>query len=142
MARGLGGFVSAMLHRLSDDSGVPVPVLESEFQIVHQRHGTVEYAFSIRELPSLVQMHPGEDLTERYARAIQEFREARRQHLRRYEGVTETLAEVRQAGCTIIGYTESLALYSAYRIRKLNLDLLLDRLYSLGELDETHRGAT
>ena len=71
-----------MLTRLAADSGVPREQLEREFSVVHQRHGTTEYAFAIQELPSLVALHPGEDLVVRYASAIAAYRTARRQTLR------------------------------------------------------------
>lgn len=126
---------SAMLQRLSRDSGIPISNLEAEFQAIHQKHGTVEYAFSINELPSLLKLHPGENLAERYEAAIMEFRTARRAQLQLYPGVFETLSGIRQTGCAIIGYTESFAFYSAYRIRKLDLDLLLDVVYSPADHD-------
>jgi phosphoglycolate phosphatase-like HAD superfamily hydrolase len=121
---------SAMLRRIEMDSGVPSTILRREFREVHQRHGTVEYAFSIEELPSLQRLHPGADLRAQYATAIEAFRTARREHLRLYAGVKAVLTQLHETGCKIVGYTESFAFYSAYRIRKLDLDLLLDDLYS------------
>jgi len=120
----------AMLARLVDDSGVPREVLERELYAVHQRHGTTEYAFAIQELPSLVARHPGEDLVERYASAIAEYREMRRRTLRLYPDVAATLAAIRATGCSIVGYTDSRAYYANYRIRALGLDGLLDYVYS------------
>jgi phosphoglycolate phosphatase-like HAD superfamily hydrolase len=121
---------SAMLEQLSDASGVPKGALEDEFRAVHQRHGTVEYALAINELPSLTRLHPNADLAEVYSDAVDAFRTARRERLRLYPGVIETLERIRQSGCRLVGYTESIAFYSAYRIKKLGLDVLLDRLYS------------
>jgi phosphoglycolate phosphatase len=121
---------SAMLQRLSDDSGVSKTTLEDEFRAVHQRHGTVEYALAINELPSLARLHPHADLSQVYSDAIDAFRAARRARLRLYPGVIDTLETIRQTGCRLVGYTESIAFYSAYRIKKLGLDVLLDRLYS------------
>lgn len=119
-----------MLARLAADSGVPREALEREFHALHQRHGTTEYAFAIQELPSLVALHPGEDLVARYAAAIDEYRMARRRTLRLYPGVAEALAAIRATGCLVVGYTESRAYYANYRIRALGLDGLLDYVYS------------
>ena len=47
-----------------------------------------------------------------------------------YPGVAETLKKLKRQGVFIGGYTESMAFYSNYRIRKLGLDGLLDSLYS------------
>lgn len=119
-----------MLARLAADSGVPRERLEREFSAVHQRHGTTEYAFAIQELPSLVALHPGEDLVTRYAAAIDAYRSARRRTLRLFPGVAEALAAIRSTGCLVVGYTESRAYYANYRIRALGLDGVLARVYS------------
>jgi len=120
----------AMLARLAAESGVPRERLEREFHALHRRYGTTEYAFAIQELPSLVALHPGEDLVARYAAAIDDYRTARRRTLRLYPAVEDTLAAIRARGCLVVGYTESRAYYANYRIRALGLDGLLDHVYS------------
>ena len=42
----------------------------------------------------------------------------------------ETLCELRERGTIIVGYTESMAYYTSYRVKHLGLDGLLDFLYS------------
>jgi phosphoglycolate phosphatase-like HAD superfamily hydrolase len=120
----------AMLDRLIVESGESRETLEREFYALHQRYGTTEYAFAIQELPSLCARHPGEDLTARYASAIEAYRAARRQTLRLYPGVLDTLRAIRAAGALVIAYTESRAYYADYRVRTLGLDGVLDYLYS------------
>jgi phosphoglycolate phosphatase len=121
---------SALLDSLLTQSGVPEETLIREIRTVHQRHGTSEYAFLIEELPSLRKLHPGESLGMVYRQAIDAFDAAREQALQLYPGVFDALAQVRRSGCLIVGYTESMALYTNYRVRKLGLDGLLDYLYS------------
>ncbi len=120
----------AMLTRLVDDSGLPRDQLAKEFRLIHQKHGTSEYAFAIQELPSLNERHPGEHLAQRYHAAIEAYRRERRASLRLYAQVMHTLRSLRAAGAIIIGYTESMAYYSNYRLRRLGLDGVLDYLYS------------
>jgi phosphoglycolate phosphatase-like HAD superfamily hydrolase len=120
----------AMLRRLANDSGIERARLEQEFRVIHQKYGTSEYAFSIEELPSLVAKHRGENLAKRYEAAIDDYRKARRSAMHLYSGVFDTLMAIRSAGCLIVGYTESMAYYSNYRMRRLKLDGLLDYLYS------------
>jgi phosphoglycolate phosphatase-like HAD superfamily hydrolase len=120
----------AMLDRLVADSGVPRGTLERELYALHQAHGTTEYAFAIQALPSLRARHPDEDLTTRYAGAIEAYRAARRHTLRLYPGVLDTLRALRAAGARVVAYTESLAYYAAYRVCALGLDGVLDALYS------------
>ncbi len=120
----------AMLERLIAESAVPRETLEREFYALHQKYGTTEYAFAIQELPSLRARHPDDDLTVRYASAIEAYRAARRQTLRLYPGVLDTLRAIRAAGALVIAYTESRAYYADYRVRTLGLDGVIDYLYS------------
>jgi len=126
---------NTMLVQLVKDSGISQGVLESEFKKLHQKYGTSEYAFSIEELPSLQTEHPGEDLAKRYATAIQAFREARKASLNLYPTVLETLKALKDIGCVVVGYTESMAFYTNYRVRKMGLDGPLDYLYSPADHD-------
>lgn len=89
-----------------------------------------EYAFLIEEVPCLREGHEGADLLSLYQPAIDAYRKARREHLRLFPGVRETLLALRERGCLIIDHTESMAFYSNDRLRRLGLDGLLDVLYS------------
>jgi phosphoglycolate phosphatase len=119
-----------MLDALAGESGIPRETLEQNFQVVHQRHGTSEYAFAIEELQCLRELHPGEDLSKRYAGAIDTYRKARRQVLQLFPTVEATLRKLKDSGCLLVAYTESMEFYTRYRLKKLGLDLLLDYLYS------------
>lgn len=121
---------SAMLGCLVEKSQIPRATLISEIREIHQREGTSEYAFLIEELPSLRKKHPGENPVEIYADAIRAFREARASALKLYPTVRETLQFLKDSGCRIVAYTESMEFYSLYRIRKLDLDGLLDFVYT------------
>jgi FMN phosphatase YigB (HAD superfamily) len=121
---------SAMLEKITEISGVPETVLKSEIKAVHQMHGTSEYAFLVEELPCLLQKFPGQDLTKIFAPAIAAYREQRRKELRLYPSVAETLLKVKGTGAKIVGYTESMAFYSNYRVRRLGLDGIFDAIFS------------
>lgn len=120
----------ALLGSVVKQSGIDESVLIPEFKAIHERNGTTEYAFSIEELPSLKAKHPGEDLKILYEPAIMAFREARTAALKLYPTVQETLETLKDKGCLLVGYTESMAFYTNYRARKLGLDRVLDYLYS------------
>lgn len=121
---------SAMLAQLVVDSGVPEETLLREFKAVHERHGTSEYAFSIEELPSLRDKYPGEDLAKKFEASIQAYRTARETSLHLYPTVAEALETLKDKGCLLVAYTESLSFYSRYRVKKLGLDRVFDYLYS------------
>lgn len=126
---------NAMLTSLVDKSGIPRETLEGEFMKVHQEHGTAEYAFSLEELPSLIKKHPGGNIPDIYGECIQAFREGRRSAMALYPTVLETLCVLRGKGCLLVGYTESKAYYSRYRMKRLGLDGILDYLYSPSDHD-------
>lgn len=56
-------------------------------------------------------------------------RNARKEALRVYPEVRETLNAMRAKGCLVVGYTESMAFYTTQRVRSLGLDGVLDYLY-------------
>ena len=121
---------SAMLKHLVRKSGVPREQLIGEIKEVHEKHRTSEYAFVIQELPSLQRKLSGEDLAKVYDDAIHAYRKARKEYLRLYPSVMDTLLEIKGRGCIIIGYTESMGFYTNDRIRRLNIDGVLDIVYS------------
>jgi phosphoglycolate phosphatase-like HAD superfamily hydrolase len=117
------------LDRIVEISGVPRDILVPEIAKVHQKHGTSEYSFLIDELPSLQSVLDGRAATQVFATAIDEYRKQRRRYLRLYPTVAETLLRIKGRGVCIIGYTESMAFYSNYRVRRLGLDGVLDYLF-------------
>jgi phosphoglycolate phosphatase-like HAD superfamily hydrolase len=125
----------AMLDELIRTSGIEQEVLLNDFKAVFTRHGTSEYAFALEELESLQAKHPGENITQIYDSAIHAYRSARKDSLALFPDVEETLQKLKDAGCLLTGYTESMAYYSHYRMRKLGLDRLLDYIYSPADHD-------
>lgn len=121
---------SAMKGKILEISGVSEDRLLKEVKQIFQKHKTSEYSMLVQELLCLKEKHPNQDLTQIYQEAIRVYRETRRAALCLYPSVMETLLALKKRGCVIIGYTESLAFYSNYRIRKLGLDGVIDILYS------------
>lgn len=120
----------AMLTGICEISGLSEDVLKPEIRNIFQKHGTTEYSFVIQEIPSLLKLHPGQDLTQLYAEAIDAYREARDNALGLYPTVMDTLQQLKQIGCRIAVFTESTGFYSRQRIQKLGLDGIVDFLYS------------
>jgi phosphoglycolate phosphatase len=121
---------TAMLQSLVAQSGLSEQALLPEIKAIHQRHGTAEYSLLIEEIPSLKKRHPNEDLKAVYGEAIEQYRNVREQTLALYPGVRETLQTLKESGCVLAAYTESMAFYTNDRIRRLKLDGLIDVLYS------------
>lgn len=131
----------AMINRIAQASAIPREQLEREFRQIHQRYGTVEYGFSIEQLPCLQKKYPNDDLRERFSDAIDAYRSERDRYLRLYPGVEDTLKRIRSSGTKVVAYTESPWYITGYRIRGLGLDGSFDRVYSPPE-PETPRNRT
>jgi phosphoglycolate phosphatase-like HAD superfamily hydrolase len=119
---------TAQLEAVRSRTGLPTEQLLSEFRLLHQKYGTSEYRFAAAELPSLSALDvSSEDL---YNAATTAIDEAQQSALTLYPGVRETLDEVRQAGALVVGYTESMQLYTKARLAKLGLDDTIDYVYT------------
>lgn len=124
-----------MLDEIVRISGISEETLKPQIREIHKRHGTSEYSFLIEEIPSLREKFPDLDLRNLFKPAIEAYRTERRRRLRLYPTVAETLLRVKGAGAKIIGYTESMAFYSNYRVRRLGLDGVIDAIYSPADHD-------
>ncbi|QQN63565.1 HAD family hydrolase [Bradyrhizobium diazoefficiens] len=120
---------SSMLDSIAEISGITREKLIPEIAAVHRRHGTSEYSFLIEEIPSLQNTLRGRRAVDVFAPAIDIYRRKRREHLKLFPTVAETLLQIKGKGTRIIGYTESMAFYSNYRIRRLGLDGVLDYVF-------------
>lgn len=121
---------NAMLDAVSFKSGLSREVLFKEIRAIHQERGTSEYSYLLNELESLKSLHPGENISEVYKDAIDSYRSMRQKNMRLYPGVRDALLQIKQFGVPIAVYTESLAYYSSWRLRELDLDGVIDYLYS------------
>lgn len=126
---------SGMLNALVEDSGVPRPVLETEIKALHQRYGTTEYSNLLGEVPSLIAAARGVEPWKVFPRAVEILREERRAHTVLYPGVQESLALIKASGMSVVAYTESLAYWTTWRIRRTGLDGVIDVLYSAPDHD-------
>lgn len=121
---------NAMLTEVKRISGLSDAVLLPQIRAVHQRHGTSEYSYLIEELPALRAAFPGQNLATVFDEAIHRHRRARKESLALYPDVIETLTDLKSKGVLIVLYTDSLAYYTNFRIRRLGLDPLVDFIFS------------
>lgn len=110
--------------------GLSVNDLAAEIRSVHQSHGTSEYAFLLEALPSLQSHLGGQSPSVAFEEAIRSFRKARKRELRLYPTVAETLLKIKGSGARVAIYTESQSFYSFYRLKRLGLDGVIDRIYT------------
>lgn len=119
----------SMVTTLSRLTGIPTDELKASFKRVHEKHRTTEYAFAIEELDVLGPT--GSSLTvkevfEKYGEAIEAFRRSRDRTLRLYEGVSETLAELKRSGKLLIALTDAADFYAIRRLKILHIEHYFD----------------
>src|ERR1700724_2530764 len=86
---------SALLEGIVRISGIPQDQLEPEVRQLHQLRGTAEYSYLISEMPSLKKQHgPDADLQAIYKEAIEAAKQGRRDALRLYPTVLDTLTTI------------------------------------------------
>lgn len=121
----------AMLLKVEEISGISRDELIREIRPIHQKHGTSEYSFILEDLPSLQAMYGNRhSIIEALDEAIHAYRSARKKNMKLYPGVLTTMQRIRSIGAYIVAYTESQAYYSIYRIKKMELDGVIDMLFS------------
>jgi phosphoglycolate phosphatase len=120
---------TAMLRKIEEVTGIPEEELYSPISKIHQKYGTSEYSFLLEEIPVLGERY-GARVAEELAPAIDAFRAARRDALCLYPGVMSSLKKLKANGIITVSYTESTSFYVNYRFRKLELDTVIDYLYS------------
>lgn len=126
---------SAMLRKLEGDSGVPRAELEHEIQVVHRLRGTAEYSYLLNELPSLLDIAGDREPMELFDAALHVLNSTRLRATSLYVGVESTLRAIWARDVPIVAYSESLAYWTEWRIRKTGLDGLIDVLYTSPDHD-------
>ena len=112
--------------------------IEKEIREIHQKHRTSEYSFLIDELNVLKNIDKNGDRREQLKECIQASQSGRDKKLELYDGVFKSLWDIKNKGTKIIAYTETMAFYSAYRLKRFGLDGVIDVLYSPQDHDKPH----
>jgi phosphoglycolate phosphatase-like HAD superfamily hydrolase len=136
----------AMVDELVAMLDVPRERLLDEFKAVHRRHGSSEKPFAALELPSVRQHFHSDDpveLTRYLATPFATFNRVRRETLRLYPGVRESLELLRLSGVVIVAHTEAPAINAYHRLELLGVSDYVARLYvrdgGLGHPDPQRR---
>ena len=125
---------SIMVEVLNEITGIPVDTLLDEFKTIHQKYQNSEHPFAVLELPSVRARYPGltpAELRREIDPALHAFNSVRKQLLSLYPCVFETLELLKSFGIQIVGHTEATAPNALFRLRKLGILSLFDRLYAL-----------
>lgn len=120
------------IKTISTSFNIDFEVLEKDFKNLHQKYHTSEISFAFHELKTLndEQKKIISDGNNNSKSIIHQYYSNKKNHLKLYEGVRRTLEILKKNGILIIGFTESNAFFTKYRIKHLELDGLIDCIYT------------
>jgi len=120
-------------NKIKSEFSIPDDVLEAEFKRIHSENGSTEFSFFYHDLvclsdsqKKLIDQKPDDENRS----IIHQYNYDKKHNLKLCNGVFTTLQNLRSAGVKIIGFTESNAFFTKYRMKHLNLDGLFDIIYT------------
>jgi len=124
-----------MVHVIARRTGFDEDVVIGDFRKIYGEKGSLEYRYPIQEL-GVCRNLASEDVQKLVYDAWIAFSGTRRNRLKPYEGVRETLRWAADAGVRIIGVTNSPLDAAIGRLRQLNIDTFFDGLAAWEGADE------
>lgn len=120
------------IKRISTEFNIDLSVLKSDFKSIHTRYGSTEFSFVYQDLTCLSQEQKNkfEIHENEHKSIIHQYNSLKKNNLRLYPGTRETLIKLKKAGVMLVGFTESNAFFTKYRIKHLELDGLIDYIYA------------
>lgn len=121
-----------MVDCISKITGIKSNILLQEYKNVHQIYGSVEYPFATLQLPSIKEKYANcsdSEIKDILGEAFHRFNSYRKHNLRLYPEVYNTLNMLYQKGIKIIGYTDSTQENAFYRLKRLEIDSLFEKIY-------------
>jgi phosphoglycolate phosphatase-like HAD superfamily hydrolase len=120
------------IKRISSEFNVDIETLTSEFKRIHQKYGSSEFSFVYHELTCLnnTQKEQFHKESKNKKSIIHEYNSLKKNNLTLYPNVLETLQKIKSSGALIIGFTESNAFFTKYRLKHLALDGIFDYIYA------------
>ena len=116
-----GPSIRAMVHAISKKYGIDEDELYSQLQQVFITYGSIEYSFSIQEMPFYESLSNEEKENAIHVARVA-FSRARNKRLEPYPGVLDTLIWTQNSSIPVIGITNA-PIYHAYR-RLLTLGMV------------------
>ena len=132
----IGFFVPAFYQMIDvavEILNVDRETLLTDIQFVHQKYGNSEHPFALLETEIVKNRFPGKsraELAKLLDPAFHAFNKKRKELLRLFPGVLETLQFIHESGCKIVAYTEADVRNSMFRIEALGIRQYISRLYA------------
>jgi FMN phosphatase YigB (HAD superfamily) len=123
----------AMVRVASEILDVRDEVVLDELREVHQKHRDTEHPFALlqtRSVDEFARNNPRIDVARALDPAFHAFNRLRKENLKLYETVSDTLNTLREAKIPVVGYTDARVVNSLFRIKRLNIRDRLVALYA------------
>jgi len=127
---------NAMVKKLSIITKKDIGVLKASFKKIHEKHNDIEYPLSLEELDIIKDFNKNLTIKKKllkYNPAIEEFDKVQNRTLKLYDGVLETFEILKSKNKIIVGYTESMKIYTRLRLHKLKIEHYFDGLITQKE---------
>lgn len=123
---------SPYFNEIKDSFQINEEDLKADFKKLHQKYNTTEVSFAFGELTSLNEENK-KAITKKPLigkSILHKYNTYKKTNLKLYNGVLETLLQLKSQGVLIIGFTESNAFFTKYRLKHLGLDGIFDCIYT------------
>jgi FMN phosphatase YigB (HAD superfamily) len=123
----------AMVEIAAPLIGIEVDHLLDELQVVHRSHSDSEHPFALLETRSVQRNFRGrseEELLSYLDPAFHAFNKVRKEHLKLYDGVYDTLEELFSKRVPIVAYTDARVINCLFRLERLGVKQFFSRLYA------------
>lgn len=110
-----------MLHALSSKLGIGEDTLTLEFREIFKKYNSIEYPFSVQELPSVISREE-EEIKEIIKVARGAYRRVRSKRFEPYPNVKETLDYLKKSGVIIIAVSNAPYFQALMRLKSLRID--------------------
>lgn len=125
------GTFHPIYERIRILSGKEPDIVDKDIRRVHQERRKSEYSFLIEDINIFdMSERQNENIRDLFKDAISEAQANRDRLLKLYPSVLVSLWEIKKNGTKIVAYTESMAFYSAYRLKRFGLDGVIDVMFS------------
>ncbi len=129
----------AMLDKVVEITKCDRDVLLDELRAVHQFHHNSEHPFALLETPTIkAWLNIRKDGLETLNPAFYAFNSMRKKTLKTYDGVSETLEELRKRGVVLIAHSDSNLFAVIDRLTRLKLEKYFDAIYCLEKTSSSH----
>ncbi len=131
----VGSFVPsfyAMVEQISEITGIGMEDLLDDFRDIHRKYHDTEHPFSALEVASIQRHFAGLDASKIFQEldpALYAFNKIRKEKLKLYPRVSETLAKIQKSSIKLVAHSEGKYYSIIDRIQRFSLDEHFDAIY-------------